>query len=58
MLVGGFGAVEMESTGIAERPVALWAVMGDNPDQSDGRAETKSALRSRIADLPIRRSRR
>ena len=28
MLVGGFGAVEMELTGIAERPVALWPVDG------------------------------
>ena len=28
MLVGGFGAVEMELTGIPERPVALWAVDG------------------------------
>jgi HK97 family phage portal protein len=28
MLVGGFGAVEMELTGIQERPVALWPVDG------------------------------
>jgi HK97 family phage portal protein len=28
MLVGGFGAVEMELTGDAERPVALWPVDG------------------------------
>jgi HK97 family phage portal protein len=28
MLVGGFGAVEMELTGDPERPVALWAVDG------------------------------
>jgi HK97 family phage portal protein len=28
MLVGGFGAIEMELTGRAEQPVALWAVDG------------------------------
>ena len=28
MLVGGFGAVEMELTGLTERPVALWPVDG------------------------------
>ncbi len=28
MLVGGFGAIEMELTGDAERPVALWPVDG------------------------------
>jgi HK97 family phage portal protein len=28
MLVGGFGAIEMELTGIADRPVALWPVDG------------------------------
>ena len=28
MLVGGFGAVEMELTGDSEQPVALWAVDG------------------------------
>ena len=28
MLVGGFGAVEMQLTGIQERPVALWPVDG------------------------------
>ena len=38
MLVGGFGAAEMELTGIAERPVALWpcAVKTREPADTHG----------------------
>jgi hypothetical protein len=32
LLVGGFGAVEMEATGDPLRPFHLWAVDGDDPD--------------------------
>ncbi|HEX6773848.1 MAG TPA: phage portal protein [Acidobacteriaceae bacterium] len=47
MLVGGFGAAEMELTGIAERPVALWPVDGAsiriNPKWKGGNEEPRYA---------------
>ena len=50
MLVGGFGAVEMELTGNAERPVSLWPVDGAtiriNPKWQGGDAVSRYAQAS------------